>query len=152
MVPRDEGSHLSETGNITTEDGWDAAWDSGDENSKANPDPDLTLRRHRSSLDEERAVVESSLPVPADVTEDDPDDGADAWGWGEDDGEGADTASAPTNPELTPNITPPPSEAVSNQLREITIAEKYWTSSMPQPVLQTVVRMYEDAATLTQDK
>ncbi|EHK99828.1 putative Centromere/kinetochore protein zw10 like protein [Glarea lozoyensis 74030] len=148
MVAQEETSHLAATEKDTAEDGWDAAWDSGDDNDK--PDPAPTMRRHRSSLEEERTTVQSSLPIPEDVIEDDANDGADAWGWGDEDNDGDGERPATPNPEPSPDITPEPSEVVSD-LREMTIAEKYYTSSMPQHVLSTVVTIYEDAASLTQE-
>jgi centromere/kinetochore protein ZW10 len=151
MVAQEETSHLAPTEKETAEDGWDAAWDSGEENDNSKPDPAPTMRRHRSSLEEERTTVQSSLQLPEDVIEDDADDGADAWGWGDEDNEGDGARPATPNPEPTPDITPEPSEVVSD-LREMTIAEKYYTSSMPQHVLSTVVTIYEDAASLTQEK
>ena len=152
MVEREESSHLSAAGNITAEDGWDAAWDSENENDKTTDQPPATMRRHRSSLDEERAIVESPLPVPVDHIDDNEDGGADEWGWGDEDNGEGNNASADINPEPTPAMTPEPSVGANGHLREVTIVEKYWTSSMPQPVLQTVIGMYEDAASLTQEK
>jgi centromere/kinetochore protein ZW10 len=153
MVPEDESSHLSAAVDVTTEDVWDAAWDGDEENAKSSDEEIVRsrdgsppkLRRHRSSFDEERAAKISPLPLPADI-EDNSDEVAEAWGWGDDE-----AADAP-NPELTPANSPPSSQPVANNNREVTIVEKYWTSSMPQPVLEIVIKIYEDASTLTQEK
>ena len=36
------------------------------------------------------------------------------------------------------------------EVREMTISEKYWTTSLPQPVYKTVTTIYEEGAKLTQ--
>lgn len=143
MVQRDEGMHIPAKGNVVNEDNWDAAWDSGNDSPQpstksTSPPP---IRRHRSSIDEERKVSEttpSAVPTPL---EDEEDDAADAWGWGEEDA---------AEPESLPEPTPPTSDSLTGEVREMIIKERYYTSSMPQPVFQTMTSIYEDAARLTQ--
>jgi centromere/kinetochore protein ZW10 len=148
MVPRGESPHLAAADDTPTEDVWDAAWESDEEPVKSTGTTPPRFERHRSSLEEEQAATISPLPIPADI-ENHADGAADEWGWGDDEVEAAD---APANPEPTSANAPLPSTAVGNDLREITIAEKYWTSSMPQPVLETVIKIYEDASALTQEE
>lgn len=145
MVQRDEGMHIPAKGNVVNEDNWDAAWDSGDDSpqtSTKSTSPPPPIKRHRSSIDEERKVSEttpSAVPTPLE----DEDDGADAWGWGDED------AAEPEEP-LVPEPTPPTSDSLTGEVREMIIKERYHTSSMPQPVFQTMTSIYEDAARLTQ--
>ena len=77
------------------------------------------------------------------------DDAADAWGWGDDDA--ADPESEP-GPADVP-VDEKPSAVTQNlapEVREMIISEKYWTTSLPQPVYQTVTTIYEEGAKLTQ--
>ncbi|CAG8957033.1 hypothetical protein HYFRA_00012514 [Hymenoscyphus fraxineus] len=147
MVQRDEGMHIPAKGNVVNDD-WDAAWDSGDdEHPKGSPKSTSPppLKRHRSSIDEERKVSETTpAAIPTALEEEDEDDGADAWGWGDEDT----TEPEPQEPSL-PEPTPPSSESLTGEVREMIIKERYYTSSMPQPVFQTMTAIYEDAARLT---
>lgn len=85
------------------------------------------------------------------VDEDQIDDAADAWGWGDDDeidadaDASADPAPAPARPEEQRSLEP----HVSATTREMTLSEKYWTSSLPRAVYSTVEQVYADGAHLT---
>ncbi|KUJ07758.1 centromere/kinetochore protein-like protein zw10 [Mollisia scopiformis] len=142
MIARDDGHHIATTGN-TVHDDWDAAWD-GDE-----PEPEPAQNGHtknRSSFEEELRMSQVSSPGPADE-EDNEDDAADAWGWGDDDATADDTAEQVASAEQ--NQPQALERRISPETREMTISEKYWTSSLPQPVFNTVVQIYNDGAQLT---
>lgn len=89
----------------------------------------------------------------------DEDDGADAWGWGDDDDDAEIDATA-GNPEPTNFRTAQESEPINAlkrpsllqnpSTREMTLSERYWISSIPQPVFNSVKKLYDDAAELTQ--
>jgi centromere/kinetochore protein ZW10 len=78
------------------------------------------------------------------------DDAADAWGWGDDD------AAEPVESEPEPAYVavdqkqPLVAKRLAPEVREMTISEKYWTTSLPQPVYKTVTTIYEEGAKLTQ--
>jgi protein transport protein DSL1/ZW10 len=144
MLERDEGNHIASTGNIVNQD-WDAAWDSDEDDNPTNNGESQTPPQNKHSMEEERRNSEIvSSPSPAD------DDAVDAWGWGDDDDvvdspivESTEPApSSLTSPSANPHMTP--------NVRQVTMSEKYWTSSMPQPVMRTVVQIFNDGAKLTQ--
>ena len=82
MVARDERMQIESTGNMVTQD-WDSAWDSDQEDE---PEKQSVPSKNRASIDEEKRHSEISNPVttPLASSEDDQDDAADAWGWGDD--------------------------------------------------------------------
>lgn len=75
------------------------------------------------------------------IIENQEDDAADAWGWGDDE-ESVEPEEKPTppRPQLARHLTP--------ETKEMTLSEKYWASSMPQPILKAVVDTFNDGATL----
>jgi len=141
MVAREEGKQIATTGNLVNQD-WDAAWDS-DEDEKQE---EIPTGANRASLDEQRRHSQLS-PAPNSAqtpTTDNDDDGADAWGWGDDDG-------AEISPVLEHSNADRPQidRAVTPEMREVTLSEPYWTSSMPKPLFQTITDIYGDGADLT---
>jgi protein transport protein DSL1/ZW10 len=151
-VSKSEGKELAANG-ITSpgvDDGWDAAWSDGEVEADA-----------KDGMPEQNA-----------------DDGADAWGWGDDDeqpeqepekqklpasGEVAadndddDSADAwgwgddETNAQPDPAPTPDrtaASNAHSSKTKELTMKETYHISSMPEPVLTLISTILEDGALL----
>jgi centromere/kinetochore protein ZW10 len=125
LVSRDEGNSIATTGNIVNQD-WDAAWDSDD-----NQDADT------ANAGAESTTVENLQQVPEDE-----DDGADAWGWGDDGVDDTENAE----PALT---QPPVADLMPTQeKREVTISEKYWISSMPLPIFERITSIYDDGAKL----
>jgi len=152
MVERDEGLHIAVSGN-TVNDEWDAAWDSDQEDSPSNeakPSPAIapagevaknSPERNRLPMEEDRRHSSFSTPTALEPPEDD--DPAEAWGWGDDD---AAEETAVESEELQPPATLYP------ERREVTLSEKYWTSSTPQPILQAVIGVLNDGATLMQPK
>lgn len=142
MVARDDGHHIATTGN-TVNDDWDAAWD-GDEPEHTEPSQN-GHPRNRSSFEEEVRASQVSTS-PSDEVEATEDDAADAWGWGDDDTTEEDAIQAAPADE---DEAPPLVRRISPETREMTISEKYWISSLPQPVFNTVVQIYNDGAQLT---
>ncbi|PON26844.1 hypothetical protein TGAM01_v204345 [Trichoderma gamsii] len=79
----------------------------------------------------------------------DEDDGADAWGWGDDGDTAAPVAPAPAPTSTTHKARP--SLKAREQTRELVFKETYSISSMPEPVLELIFSVLEDAAALTKD-
>ncbi|KAH6673050.1 centromere/kinetochore protein-like protein zw10 [Halenospora varia] len=157
MVPRDEGHHISATGDVVTDD-WDAGWESGEEDNSLKVPEARPPLMNKNSVDEARKLsqtvsAESIIAAAEDEEEDDADDAADAWGWGDEDA--AETEVSPVKTKLDMKTRKQSTSGKSEKpnlagdVREITLSEKYWTSSMPQPVLDTVLEIYEDGARLT---
>lgn len=153
-----ELAHAPATAAATEEDDWGAAWDDeGDQEPENPPEP--------AKGDQE----------PAEAHEE---DGADAWGWGD---EGDTQESAEPQPEepktdargedddggdawgwgdedthaepQSQSATKPSAASATTgtiEQREMTLKETYNISSMPEPVLQLVFAILEDGATLTQ--
>ncbi|KAH7408986.1 centromere/kinetochore protein-like protein zw10 [Cadophora sp. MPI-SDFR-AT-0126] len=150
MVDRDEGNHIAATGTTATHD-WDDAWSDDGEPTPNNSSRDDSNgeTRNRKSLDEERRATEVFSPTPTPTTDEDQiDDAADAWGWGDDD----DANDAEVPPDPAPPQVGPEEKAVSHvtpSTREMTLSEKYWTSSLPRAVYNTVEQVYTDGAHLT---
>lgn len=142
-VARDEAPDATTTG-ATVDDAWDAGWDVDEPEPVKPAEPARNGHtKNRSSFEEERRLSEVTTPSPdmADV-----DDAADAWGWNDDDAVEEELAQPPPpdqngSPALERRITP--------ETREVTLSEKYWTSSLPLPVFNTVVQIYNDGAQLT---
>jgi len=121
---------------------WDAAWKSDDEDNGSD-----TPGLNRHSIEEERK--NSMVDTPDD-------EAADAWGWGDDEDIAEENEPSSTEGKSTPSSHSPPSppsppshpQGMMPHFREKTITEKYWTSSLPHPILKTVEQIYNDGATL----
>lgn len=147
MVARDDGHHIATTGN-TINDEWDAGWDD-DEPEPVQPEQNGQFHGHvknRSSFEEERRVSEVTTPIDAGENED---DAADAWGWGDDDGAEEEAPNTASDLAAAQSSAPALARRITPETREMTLSEKYWTSSLPQPVYTTVVQIYNDGAQLT---
>ncbi len=130
MIAREEGDEIATTGNLVTQD-WDAAWESGGDDE---PQEISNGTKNKKSLDEER-------DYSVGPGEDQVDEEADAWGWGDED--------SPIEPEEAAlSERPIPDRHITPDTREMTLSEKYWTSSLPQPIFKTVVNIFNDGATL----
>lgn len=159
LVSRAEGQGLAAapaTAAATEEDDWGAAWDDEEEHQEeASKEPEF----------------KKEIQKPAESHDE---DGADAWGWGED-GEAQDTSSArpeepkqetqdddggdawgwgdddtQQEPRNEPAARQPSSAPAPAEQREMTLKETYHISSMPEPVLQLIFAILEDGAALTQ--
>ena len=162
MVSRAEGKHLTENGPSAAADHqeWDAAWSDGDDQAEPLP------------------IQDAKVPEPSNEEED---DGADAWGaWGADDepteeakAEGEETAPVSDAPneddeddavdawgwgaddgkeEVEPELPAIPKPAAEpSPTREMILKETYSISSMPEPVLSLIFAILEDGAALTSE-
>jgi centromere/kinetochore protein ZW10 len=77
------------------------------------------------------------------------DDAADAWGWGDEDG--VDEAPIPSADAQPSSEVTAPTTTRDSGVREVTLVEQYAISSMPAPVLETISSILDDAAALTQE-
>lgn len=118
---------------------WDAAWTDdevattdGVGNSVNGENDGVTPNRH--SVEETRR---HSVQV----------EDADAWGWGEDDDDAPEVEGLPI-PEQEPAAPSPSPPKTAPKLLQKTITEKYWTSSLPQPILKTIDEIFNDGARL----
>ncbi|RYP22377.1 hypothetical protein DL765_001729 [Monosporascus sp. GIB2] len=149
VVSKSEGRELAANG-ATGDNSWDAAWSDGETGaSKDN----------------------NGKPEPTE------DDGADNWGWGNDDdaagpnpeeakrhpqteapieeedaleawGWGDEDATQETPTQPAANSKEGAKKEVSSQTREITLKETYNISAMPEPVLALISAVLEDGASL----
>jgi centromere/kinetochore protein ZW10 len=136
MVDKEEQRQIASSGNMVTQD-WDAAWESEEENP-------LPSASNRASLEEERRareVTPAAMPAAADD-----DDVADAWGWGDED---AADNPVPESVDQPASGASQPHAQNGSETREVTLAEPYRSSSIPQPIFSTVAGIFEDAARLT---
>lgn len=167
MVSVAEGNELATTGAGASADTndwgaeWGAEWDEND-------DPIDT------KMDDQGASARRETSKGADE-----DDGADAWGWGdEDDSRATDAHSSDRDGEANaaeeddsaaawgwddedqpmqePQAKKSPAKPKRNiapsaqeQTRELVLKETYHISSMPDPVMELISRVLEDGATLT---
>lgn len=159
MVSRAEGQGLAAapaTAAATEEDDWGAAWDNEEQ---------------RQDEGAEEPEVSKGTPKPAEGFDE---DGADAWGWGED-GEAQDTPAlqpeelkqdpqdddsgdawgwgdedAQQEPRNEPAARQPATASAAAEQREMTLKEIYHITSMPEPVLQLIFAILEDGVALTQ--
>ncbi|KAI8952286.1 hypothetical protein F4801DRAFT_236015 [Xylaria longipes] len=147
-VSPEEGRKLAPTNG----DGWDAAWDDGDDVANNRGQPKQAKNQDFG---------------------DEGDDGADAWGWGDDDDNEANTTGPDTKPKhsdpaeeddpaaawgwgdeedtttaskemSTANKTSQPTPST----HELTLKETYNISSMPEPVIALILAILEDGACL----
>lgn len=135
---------------------WGDAWDDDAEAKDAAATPDET----EAKVDEDDGAdawgwgEESNDVVKTEVApepKDDEDDGTDAWGWGDEDN------SAELEPKPVPvkaaakTSVPAPVPQDVEQTRELVLRETYHISSMPEPVLELIYSILDDAASLTRE-
>lgn len=131
---------------------WGDAWDNDKEQDESQPRP--------KSKGQDSAKVEE-------------DDGADAWGWDDEDTTAAEPQTKKAQKEddeeddsaaawgwgdddatQEPQVEPAVQGKASNphdETRELVLRETYNISSMPEPVLELIYSILEDGATLTRD-
>ena len=132
---------------MVTQD-WDSAWDSDHEDE---PDQESIPTKNRASIEEEKRHSQLTTPVmspPGISSGDDQDDAADAWGWGDDDTT-EETLTQKEDPQSAAGSSARLDQKHAPEMRELTLSEPYWTSSLPKPVLNTVVDLFNDGALLT---
>jgi centromere/kinetochore protein ZW10 len=167
MVSVAEGNELATTGAGATADtnDWGAEWGAEwDDDEEATSGHDST---------------NSVKDVKGDTTTVDEDDGADAWGWGDDEAQVADDRKTTTpggdqairdeddggaawgwgdedetSHQPEPKVGPAKNKkrrisGAKEETRELVLKETYHISSLPDPVLQLIYRVLEDGAILT---
>ncbi|KAH6893093.1 hypothetical protein B0T10DRAFT_509672 [Thelonectria olida] len=162
MVSISEGKELSKSTQATAAvegndwgDAWGDAWDEDDSQTKEEP-----KAKSKAPVSTESKVAEDdgadAWGWDDDTTEDTPeqkkgdnqddgdddDDSAAAWGWGDED--------TTQEPEVEPTQKPTPARA-QEATRELVLRETYSISSMPEPVLELIYAILEDAARLTRE-
>lgn len=140
MVTRDDGMHVASSGETVKDD-----WGWGDEDEEEETQPVI---RHRASFDEERRASSISIAPINDINLQ-PDE-EDAWGWGDDNDIAVESPPHEHSPQ-TPAIPKSPTEKNNPaEKRNVTISEKYWTSSIPSIIFSHIATIYEDGGKLMQ--
>ncbi|ESZ94610.1 hypothetical protein SBOR_5021 [Sclerotinia borealis F-4128] len=140
MVTKDDGMHVASSGE-TVKDNW--GWGDEEEEEETRP-----VKRCRASFDEERRA--SSISIPPLRDDDLQIDEEDAWGWGDDDNIAVESPSDKRPPPIPAVPNTPAKTNNSAEKRNVTLSEKYWTSSMPAAIFNHIVTIYEDGAKLMQ--
>lgn len=141
MVAQDEGVKPAQVGATEGTD-WDAGWDSDD---KEEPQAETPAKIIQATTKKEPKASNTHKPQANSLPEDgDEDDTADAWGWGDED--------------VTDEIIPDPKIDEDKQsfkhletgpeMREVTLSEPYWISSIPKSVFDIIEAIYDDGAEL----
>lgn len=136
MVTQDSTSDAAQATNADGTD-WDAGWDSDDREEPSEEAPSATPGS--TSIGSEITNTLTGRPV-----DEDDDDAADAWGWGDDD---ATDDPAPDH-NLVKATQVIKREETEPKMQEVTLSEPYWTSSIPKEVFDTIMLIYDDGATL----
>ncbi|KAM0278128.1 hypothetical protein ACHAQH_005326 [Verticillium albo-atrum] len=165
MVSRSEGKELAANGVAAQadDDDWGAAW--GEEDvGQPEPEPESHRQRQQSEAkndapaeddgadawgweDDDQTIGAKGDGPDSKKGHDEEDDAAAAWGWGDEDAVAKATpASVPAAAPAKQTKLPPTSE----ESREMVLKETYHISSMPEPVLELILAILEDGATLTQ--
>ncbi|PQE26085.1 is centromere binding at prophase protein [Rutstroemia sp. NJR-2017a BBW] len=146
MVTLDDSMAVTSHGENVTDD-W--GWGDDEEEDNAMDIDSGPPAKNRASMDEERrlsVVHPDPAAVQAALEEED-----DAWGWGDDDN--IVVEPLPDAGEAQPVAATSAKSEISKpaEKRNVTLSEKYSTSSMPITVFKSVTAMYEDGATLMQE-
>ncbi|KAM4066481.1 centromere/kinetochore zw10 domain-containing protein [Hirsutella rhossiliensis] len=158
MVSLTEGKELVTTGAGATADindwgeGWGDAWDDddGDTQDATGSDPRTGIPSDHTKGEDDGADAwgwgeDDDAKKPAEETKiaaGEEDDSADAWGWGDED--------ATAEPAVEGNKARGASAQERGQkTRELVLKETYHISSMPEPVLDLIFAILEDGAALT---
>lgn len=157
MVSISEGNELATAGAGATADttdwgaDWGDAWDEEDNvpedrKPKAGIDTKTKGQKEDDGADawgwDENDAADKHAEADTTPEEKDLDESAEAWGWGDDD-------AAPES-----DVAPPPAKRTKQnqeQTRELILKETYNISAMPEPVLELISAILEDGATLTKE-
>lgn len=130
---------------------WGDAWEEDNErpegqNKSASKGPGSTKADEDDGADAWGWDEEDTTTEAKDAKEapekDDEDDSAAAWGWGDED-----TTQEPVQASKPKSKTP----HAQDETRELVLKETYSISSMPEPVLELIYAILEDGAALTRD-
>ncbi|KAJ4024485.1 ribosome biogenesis protein ytm1 [Fusarium irregulare] len=157
MVSIAEGKEITKTpggAGATAEtadwgDAWGDAWEEDNEQPEETQPTQPTKKPGSTKADEDDGAdawgwdEEDTTAEPKDTKEatekDDEDDAAAAWGWGDED-----TVQEPES--AAKKI-----KTEAHETRELVLKETYSVSSMPEPVLELIQAILEDGAALTRD-
>lgn len=166
MVSLAEGKELATTGAGATADtndwgdDWGDAWDEDEDANEASgapksqaTDAKLEPAKHQTEddgadawgWDEEEGETVDAKQDSNSKSKDDEDDAVEAWGWGDED---ATEEVEPPTSVVDPSKKSHPKHT-EEETRELVLKETYHISSMPEPVLELIFAILEDAVTLT---
>jgi centromere/kinetochore protein ZW10 len=121
---------------------WDAAWSDDDDGERELRNSESTTR---PSLDHENPSWTAEVLKEDKANEkNEVDDVTDAWGWGDED--------EPEDPDATPLVQESVGPALEKKQKEVTLTENYMISSIPEPILKTIISIIEDGTTLTHEQ
>jgi centromere/kinetochore protein ZW10 len=129
---------------------WGDAWEQDNDQPKnqSNPattGPDSTKADEDDGADAwgwDEEDTTSEVKDNKQAPKEDDDDSAAAWGWGDEDG---------TQEPEQPTTTKSKNLKAQSETRELVLRETYSISSMPEPVLELIYAILEDGAALTRD-
>ncbi|KAK2608730.1 ribosome biogenesis protein ytm1 [Conoideocrella luteorostrata] len=165
MVTVSEGKELATTGAGATADtndwgaAWDDAWDDDNKETTTKTEPNTNPPSKLVAKDDDDGGAdawdwddEGGADQPPeesnqnkDAGQDEEDTGADAWGWADED--------TTVRPEQANTSSPKIRKAktVHEEKKELIFREKYYISSMPDPILELITATLEDGAALTEE-
>ena len=133
-----------------TDQDWDA-WSSDNEN---NAVAEITKANGISQAEKNVTPPKTPTNQPELINEAPPNDEDvdEAWGWNDDDDDVDSEAAKPAQLKEMYSLqeAPSPADTRNKSTREMTMTERYWTSSLPQPIVATIRQIYEDGAKLLQ--
>lgn len=138
-------------------DDWNAGWsDEEDASSSKIKKAAREGTKDTSAEDEDVGAWGLDAGQPDKVStedqrhESDEDDGAEAWGWGDEDDEGSPTSTRPRLAQDPPKSskTNEPSVPEPSTEREVTLRETYTISNLPQEVLEIIVNLTSESESL----
>ena len=129
----------AQTGSMEVAD-WDAGWES---DGKDEPEAETPTKINPAPVDEESAASDTQKPQTNPSLNDD-DDAADAWGWGDDES----TDEPISDPKPIEDVQPSTQPEQRSEMREVTLSEPYWISTVPKLVFDIIMAIYDDGAEL----
>jgi len=131
-VSQQVSDNIAATAGPAVTEEWDAAWDSDDKEStepKTGSGTASVVGNQKHTADEEEDAIDD-----------------DAWGWGDE----PIVSTEQSKQEVTQSEDQIDREQGRNHA--VTLKENYWTSSMPKPVYDTIVNIYEDGVKLAKSE
>ena len=141
MVAQDGSLGPAQTGNTDVTD-WDAGWDSDE---KDEPIAKAPVETNPASAEKELGAPDAQVSQTSATPHEDDDDAADAWGWGDDDA----TDESIQDPKPVREKEHPKRLEIGSAMREVTLSEPYWISSIPKLVFDVIKAIYDDGTELT---
>jgi centromere/kinetochore protein ZW10 len=148
MVPKKEA--LIEPPGVTVQEDWNSDWGSDEQNEEEEKEGSGDIPKNRESLDEEHRATE----VTPTSTDENPFDEEDAWGLTSDDDEPEPKPA--TQPDLVEvrsamfycSLSASQRAYLTDSIIQKTYSEPLHISSMPGPLYDSILRIYEDGAQL----